>query len=81
MRYVNFAFSTRQQNLVACQIGTDIYFYTIKTVPPDTELLVWFCEDYGERIHRSMCSSLMIRGHYQHETTTILSGKRLLHKE
>uniref|UniRef100_A0A0L8HRX5 PR domain zinc finger protein 1 n=1 Tax=Octopus bimaculoides TaxID=37653 RepID=A0A0L8HRX5_OCTBM len=74
MRYVNFAFSTRQQNLVACQIGTDIYFYTIKTVPPDTELLVWFCEDYGERIHRSMCSSLMIRGHYQHETTTILSG-------
>lgn len=54
MRYVNFAFSSQQQNLIACQIGEDIYFYTIKTVPPNTELLVWFSEDYGERIHRSM---------------------------
>ena len=57
MRYVNFAFSTQQQNLIACQIGIDIYFYTIKTVPPNTELLVWFSEDYGERIHRSMCTT------------------------
>lgn len=70
MRYVNFAFSTQQQNLIACQIGMDIYFYTIKTVPPNTELLVWFSEDYGERIHRSMCTS-------RTQTAMALPGKNI----
>ncbi|XP_061479457.1 PR domain zinc finger protein 1 isoform X1 [Rhineura floridana] len=51
MRYVNPAHSVQEQNLAACQNGMDIYFYTIKPIPPGQELLVWYCRDFADRLH------------------------------
>ncbi|KAM6180487.1 PR domain zinc finger protein 1 isoform 1-T1 [Erethizon dorsatum] len=50
MRYVNPAYSAREQNLAACQNGMNIYFYTIKPIPANQELLVWYCRDFAERL-------------------------------
>lgn len=33
------------------QIEMEIYFYSIKEVPPNTELLVWYCRDYALRLN------------------------------
>ncbi|KAL4233005.1 PR domain zinc finger protein 1 [Mactra antiquata] len=51
MHYVNFSYHSSQQNVVACQIDYNIYFYTIKPIPPNTELLVWYCREYAERLN------------------------------
>nr|KAF6363469.1 PR/SET domain 1 [Pipistrellus kuhlii] len=51
MRYVNPAHSAGEQNLAACQNGMNIYFYTIKPIPANQELLVWYCRDFAERLH------------------------------
>ncbi|XP_030644401.1 PR domain zinc finger protein 1 [Chanos chanos] len=50
MRYVNPAHSMAEQNLVACQTGRDIYFYTIKPVVPQQELLVWYSQEFSQRL-------------------------------
>lgn len=49
MRYVNPARAVEEQNLVACQNGLEIYFYTIKALQPGQELLVWYCQELGQR--------------------------------
>ncbi|XP_053316981.1 PR domain zinc finger protein 1 [Spea bombifrons] len=51
MRYVNPAHSLQEQNLAACQNGMNIYFYTIKAIPANHELLVWYCRDLADRLH------------------------------
>ncbi|KAG5842257.1 hypothetical protein ANANG_G00175720 [Anguilla anguilla] len=53
MRYVSPARSPSDQNLVACQNGNDVFFYTLGPVEPQQELLVWYSEEYCERMHRS----------------------------
>ncbi|XP_072227094.1 PR domain zinc finger protein 1 [Leuresthes tenuis] len=50
MRYVNPAHSLAEQNLVACQNGRDIYFYTIRPVEPKQELLVWYSQEFAQRL-------------------------------
>ncbi|CAB1351217.1 unnamed protein product [Coregonus sp. 'balchen'] len=50
MRYVNPAHSLSEQNLVACQNGPDVYFYTIKPVEPRQELLVWYSQEFAQRL-------------------------------
>jgi len=50
MRFVNPARHSSHQNLVACQNNQEIYFYTIKAIGPDTELLVWYCEEFAQRL-------------------------------
>nr|XP_020508096.1 PR domain zinc finger protein 1-like isoform X2 [Labrus bergylta] len=50
MRYVNPARSAAEQNLVACQNGRDIYFYTIRPVEPNQELLVWYSQEFAQRL-------------------------------
>ncbi|XP_068189619.1 PR domain zinc finger protein 1 isoform X2 [Antennarius striatus] len=50
MRYVNPARSLAEQNLVACQNSEDIYFYTIRPVEPDQELLVWYSQEFAQRL-------------------------------
>ncbi|KAM7384552.1 hypothetical protein PAMA_011759 [Pampus argenteus] len=50
MRYVNPASSLAEQNLVACQNGRDIYFYTIRPVEPKQELLVWYSQEFAQRL-------------------------------
>ncbi|XP_048209712.1 PR domain zinc finger protein 1 isoform X2 [Perognathus longimembris pacificus] len=51
MRYVNPAHYAQEQSLAACQNGMNIYFYTIKPIPANQELLVWYCRDFAERLH------------------------------
>lgn len=50
MRYVNPAHSLAEQNLVACQNNSDIYFYTIRPVEPNQELLVWYSHEFSQRL-------------------------------
>uniref|UniRef100_A0A8C8D357 PR domain zinc finger protein 1 n=1 Tax=Oncorhynchus tshawytscha TaxID=74940 RepID=A0A8C8D357_ONCTS len=51
MRYVNPARSLSEQNLVACQNGRDVYFYTIRPVEANQELLVWYSQEFAGRLH------------------------------
>uniref|UniRef100_A0A8R1U5Y3 Blmp-1 n=1 Tax=Pristionchus pacificus TaxID=54126 RepID=A0A8R1U5Y3_PRIPA len=50
MKYVKRATASHNQNLVACQIDTEIYFYSIKPIAPNTELLFWYSRDYAMRL-------------------------------
>lgn len=50
MRFVNPAHSLAEQNLVACQNSGDIYFYTIRPVEPNQELLVWYSQEFAQRL-------------------------------
>lgn len=50
MRFVNPARSSAEQNLVACQNGRDVYFYTLRPLEPDQELLVWYSPEFAQRL-------------------------------
>uniref|UniRef100_W5MC86 PR domain zinc finger protein 1 n=1 Tax=Lepisosteus oculatus TaxID=7918 RepID=W5MC86_LEPOC len=63
MRYVNPAHSLHDQNLVACQNGKDVYFYTIKPVPPHSELLVWYSREFADRLHYPSPGDLLFSKH------------------
>ncbi|KAL5010188.1 hypothetical protein ScPMuIL_012493 [Solemya velum] len=66
MHYVNFAYSSSKQNVIACQIDFNIYFYTIKPVPPNTELLVWYCREFAERLNCPVSGEEMLQTWRQH---------------
>ena len=34
----------------AVQKGGDIYYRTVQSIPPDTELLVWYGDDYAFKL-------------------------------
>lgn len=59
MRFVSGAESVSGQNLVACQVNNQIYFYTVKAIMPDQELLVWYCKEFAERLNYSVNGELM----------------------
>lgn len=61
MRYVNPAYSSENQNLVACQVNEQIYFYTIKPILPNQELLVWYCREFAERLNYPASGELMLQ--------------------
>ncbi|RWS17893.1 PR domain zinc finger protein 1-like protein [Dinothrombium tinctorium] len=61
MRYVNPAYSSESQNLVACQVRQQIYFYTIKPILPNQELLVWYCKEFAERLNYPLTGELMLQ--------------------
>lgn len=60
MRYVNPACAVEEQNLVACQSGSEIYFYTIKPLYPGQELLVWYCHEFAQRCNYPPLAQLAI---------------------
>jgi len=60
MRYVNPAYSSDSQNLIACQYKMSIYFYTIKPILPNQELLVWYCREFAERLNYPLTGELML---------------------
>ncbi|KAK5852855.1 hypothetical protein PBY51_006694 [Eleginops maclovinus] len=60
MRYVNPACTVQEQNLVACQSGLNIYFYTIKPLQPGQELLVWYCSEFARRCNYPPLGQLAI---------------------
>ncbi|UXI22477.1 hypothetical protein NH340_JMT08420 [Sarcoptes scabiei] len=79
MRYVNPAYSSTAQNLVACQINREIYFYTIKPIPPDQELLVWYCREFAQRLnYPASGEQMMLR--IQQQTSTLASNQSMLWK-
>ncbi|MCP9263496.1 PR domain zinc finger protein 1 [Dirofilaria immitis] len=51
MKFVNRARTKNSQNLVACQVDSEIYFYSVKPIKPNTELLYWYSQDYAQRIN------------------------------
>ncbi|CAL2029261.1 unnamed protein product [Caenorhabditis brenneri] len=53
MKYVVAAEEESNQNLVAAQIGDDIYFYTVKKIESNTELSFWFSRDYARKLNYS----------------------------
>ncbi|CAM1295780.1 PRDM1 (predicted) [Pycnogonum litorale] len=60
MRNVNPAYSSGSQNLIACQVNMQIYFYTIKPVLPNEELLVWYCKEFAQRLNYPPTGELML---------------------
>ncbi|XP_035674698.1 histone-lysine N-methyltransferase PRDM9-like isoform X1 [Branchiostoma floridae] len=48
MRYVNCARNEEEQNLVAFQYYRNIYYRTYKPIPPGTELMVWYGNEYAK---------------------------------
>ncbi|UYV80877.1 PRDM1 [Cordylochernes scorpioides] len=60
MRFVNPAYSSDRQNLVACQIGMDIYFYTFRNIGANQELLVWYCREFAERLDYPLTGEQML---------------------
>lgn len=61
MRYVNPAYSSEAQNLIAYQYDSKIYFYTIRTIPRGEELLVWYCKEFAERLKYPLTGELMLQ--------------------
>ncbi|VVC34500.1 Hypothetical protein CINCED_3A020202 [Cinara cedri] len=61
MRYVSAPYSPQSQNLIACQCGTDIFFYTIRPIYPNEELLVWYCREFAERLNYPSSVEQMIQ--------------------
>uniref|UniRef100_A0A8C6VGT5 PR domain zinc finger protein 1 n=2 Tax=Naja naja TaxID=35670 RepID=A0A8C6VGT5_NAJNA len=66
MRYVNPAHTVQEQNLAACQNGMNIYFYTIKPIPPGQELLIWYCQDFADRLHYPSTGDLVMLNTQSH---------------
>lgn len=66
MQYVSPAGASAEQNIVACQYKTDIFFYTTKAVEPGQELFVWYCTEFAKRLEKpvvaSRASPVMKRG-------------------
>lgn len=54
MRYVSPAYHLSSQNLVACQINEEIFFYTFKPILPNEELQVWYCKEYASRLQATI---------------------------
>ncbi|XP_026677624.1 uncharacterized protein LOC103506856 isoform X2 [Diaphorina citri] len=69
MRFVQPTTSRAAQNLVACQYKMDIYFYTIRSIMPNEELLVWYCREFAERIHCTPNPDDMMQKLYEKSST------------
>ncbi|CAB1340515.1 unnamed protein product [Coregonus sp. 'balchen'] len=76
MRYVNPARRPEDQNLAACQTGMAIYFYTVRTVPPGQELLVWYCPEFARRLNYPPPGELLMERIEQNQVRGKSSGKR-----
>uniref|UniRef100_A0A914M2Y3 C2H2-type domain-containing protein n=1 Tax=Meloidogyne incognita TaxID=6306 RepID=A0A914M2Y3_MELIC len=50
MKNVQMAENKEEQNLVACQYDNEIYFYTIRSIQPNTELLFWYSHEYAQHL-------------------------------
>ena len=72
MRYVNCARNEDERNLIAYQYKGEIYYRSFKEIPPETELLVWYGQDYGKDlgIERYDMKSLLKPRYINGEGTT-----------
>ncbi|ROT76777.1 putative zinc finger protein PLAGL1 [Penaeus vannamei] len=62
MIFVRPAERKSEQNLVAFQYKGDIYFATIKEIPAQCELKVWFSKDYAERMGTRILADFVVVG-------------------
>ncbi|XP_068198182.1 PR domain zinc finger protein 1 isoform X2 [Antennarius striatus] len=76
MRYVNPACNVEEQNLVACQNGLDVYFYTIKPLQPGQELLVWYYPEFARRCNYPPLGQLAVESMETSQTQRKTTGKR-----
>ncbi|VDN01868.1 unnamed protein product [Thelazia callipaeda] len=80
MKFVNRARTKDSQNLVACQVESEIYFYSVKPIKPNTELLYWYSQDYAKRINfPAICEYWKIplsKAHPESVTNTLASSKK-----
>ncbi|MED6242598.1 hypothetical protein ATANTOWER_007055, partial [Ataeniobius toweri] len=76
MRYVNPARTVEEQNLVACQTGLDIFFYTIKPLQPGQELLVWYSSEFAQRCNYPHLGQLAVEKNEQIQAHERTKGKR-----
>lgn len=60
MRFVNPATTFDEQNLIACQYKMEIYFYAIKPIKPNDELLVWYCREFADRLNYPSTGDQMV---------------------
>ncbi|KAM9703974.1 PR domain zinc finger protein 1 [Menidia menidia] len=77
MRYVNKARAVEEQNLVACQNGLDIFFYTTTPLQPGQELLVWYCSEFAQRCGLPPLQQQILNRNEQqpaHQNTTAKRG-------
>ena len=66
LRYANCASSWEMQNLSANQIDDQIYYSADKDIEPNTELLVWYGDNYAQELglisRNSRSSYLTVHG-------------------
>ena len=74
MRHVNPAYSPENQNLIACQHDMNIYFYTIKEILPNQELLVWYSREFSERISYPLSGELLLKTIRKYSVWPIFQG-------
>ncbi|CAG7734063.1 unnamed protein product, partial [Allacma fusca] len=74
MRFVNPAYSSESQNLIACQYKMQIYFYTVKPIMPNQELLVWYCREFAERLNYPLTGEMMLQKIRQQVSTEVQNG-------
>ncbi|XP_035010723.1 PR domain zinc finger protein 10 isoform X1 [Hippoglossus stenolepis] len=54
MMFVRPALNHLEQNLVAYQYGSEIFYTTIKNIRPKQELKVWYAASYAEFVHHKI---------------------------
>ncbi|VDP06738.1 unnamed protein product [Soboliphyme baturini] len=80
MCYVRRATDSAVQNLVACQVKTEIYFYSLKPLKENTELRVWYCRDYASKMgFLPSCNSVEIRKKIRAKFETLTASKESNH--
>ena len=50
MRFVNCARHEDEQNILAFQYRGNIYYRTVKTIYPESELLVWYVDKFAKEL-------------------------------
>ncbi len=56
-----FLLSFIDQKVIFFLFQSDIYFFTIRTIPKDEELLVWYCKEFAERLNYPLTGELMLQ--------------------
>jgi len=64
MCLIQAAVTPAQQNLIAYQLGTSIYYSTTKDIAPGTELRVWYAPQYARRLGKSVEPDGYTKGTY-----------------
>ncbi|CAK5012281.1 unnamed protein product [Meloidogyne enterolobii] len=78
MKNVQMAENKEEHNLVACQYDNEIYFYTIRSIQPNTELLFWYSHEYAQhlRVEQRLNENESEKAQKEQQTTTDLMREK-----